>query len=377
MKKLCLLVLALLLLSASAQAWDFDLEPYMLRGRYIQEYAFLSGRDVVTLGWEDTNAMPPAHLTWWRDGEIHRDITLDAENDMRYTLIPRADGSCGVLKRQADGGRVPVPEGYSEWQTSRVVMYDWKMDGLQNERVIASGVSDLRAAQSGFGFGLIRLEGNSPFLSLYDDQGRLEADLPLPDGVNSLVKFPTRGDDGLWGVTVNKRMQDDYLFLAVQNGRRLNPEEYNKLAYSAFADGQGGYFVTARLSDNQYAPETICRYIAAGKRLWKKQLSGKNVVINAFPRIDPQTGHLILSGIASANSRGVKRAFCLEADEKGKTLRLDVRDCPAGEEYAFSVYTDPANGQIHLLIRHYDDYFAAWVPFEDLSQGENPGIKFK
>lgn len=362
MKKAILMPLLLLCLLSFARAEGFDLADYALEGPFIVQPTFLDARNVAARCWEDASgaADRPISLAWWRDGTLYRQIEYAWGEDER-ALAP-CGGDCRVLILDAKGDR-------------RAVLYDWTDDGLSHPRVLAEGVIDHRETENGIA--LLRQGAEHAVLSLYDGQGRPEGDLEMAAGIDSLVRA-ARDGGGLWVVTVDiRRESNDYRPMVIRDGRVIWQGETGGLLYSAQMDGQGGYFVCESLSGDRYGPLTITRYDGQANRVWRGQLSGKKVVVSALSRIDPATGHLVLAGIASANSRGVRRVYRLEADAAGGTVSLDVRSCPAGEDVDVGLYLSPDTRELRALLRFANGRPAVWTPFEALPPGDDPNIKLE
>ncbi|MBQ9198217.1 MAG: hypothetical protein IJ157_13405 [Clostridia bacterium] len=329
-------------------------------------------RNIAAICWEEPDGRLdlPWHITWWLDGEIYRDIAYAADSEEKYALIPRESGQFAVLLTAPDGGELPRPEGYAPWATQQAWLCDWGDSGLENKRLLASGVIDCRTADNGAA--LMIYENGKTFLALYDGQGYREALIPMEAGVNDVIRA-ARDATGLWVVTANERgKQNAYRPLVIRDGHTIWQGEPSGFIYSAFTDGQGGYFVVNTMSKNR---TDLIRYDGNASRLWKKELSCGGKSLGALPRLDSETGHTVAAGLRTAKSQGIYQAYRLELDEKGRRVSLDVREYPGVEEISASLTVIPGTGEIWLLIDRYDETGARFIPFESLPAIDDPGVR--
>ena len=367
------LALALIIGYGLARGEEFDFGPYELPGHYIVNFAFLDAHNFVAECWADSDGAvdAPLYLTWWRDGEILRDIPY-AWEDGRYDLLQRRDGTCGVLKARSDGGHIDVAPGMAGIDTVRLALYDWENEGLVNERILADGVMDYRAAVNGVA--LLKMEGEAPYLYLFDGQGQTEGRFPMKSGCNWLIRA-ARDHEGLWMVTVEDRTaSNDYQPILIRNGDIVWMGEPSASSYSVRMDEQGGYFLFERISGQTYSPVFLSRFDGNANKLWQKKLSGKDVALGVMTRIDPATGHLILVGSAVAKSRNIHRVYRMEVDENWNLVSMDVRDCRRSPNDSVSVYLSSQADEILVFMKTYDDCRPVLVPFDELPQADNPGI---
>lgn len=376
MKRLFSVFCALLLLSACAvaQAEGFDFFPYEFSGPYIVSFTMLDSHNLVAECWETADGAvdEPRCLTWWRDGEIIRQIPYSWENG-GHDLLQRQDGTCGVLKVRSDGGHMDTVPGAYGIDSTRLSLYDWENEGLVNERLLSEGVMDYRVAKDGVA--LLKMENETPYLYLFDGQGGQEGKLPMEQGYHWVVRA-ARDHEGLWMVTVEDRMKGaSYRPILIRNGEILWAGAPGASIYNVRMDEQGGYFLIERIPGQTYSPVFISRYDGNGNKLWQKKLSGKNVNLGTITRIDPATGHLIIAGSAKAKSRNLQRVYRLEVDESWNVVSLDVRDCRRDPEDSVSVYLSSQTDEILVFIcPNNDDRRPALVPFGALPQADDPGI---
>ena len=356
---------------------SFDFTPYELRGRAISSsYDSLDEHNFIAFCTANENDNEE-YLTWWRDYEIYREIRLE-EGMANYAVIPRPDGSCGVLRV------IPVkitdlekePEGHP-----KMLLYDWAEDGLTNERVISESFMDWRQARNGFTL-LSKIDGEL-YLDLYDGQGNQEAHLLIGGKYNSVVRA-ARDHAGFWAVTLNlSSEQGTYLPMTIRNGEIVWQGKDGLDVYSVRMDEQGGFFHVKNggRESETYKPRIITRYDGDHNKLWTKTLTGSQVLLGTHTRIDPESGHLILTGSAVANSRKIYRVYRLEVDENWKTVSMDVRECNYHDSYVISVYVSPETGKAFVLARDisadYENVPAVLVPFDALPKAQNPGITLR
>ncbi len=375
-KRLFSLFFALLLLLSCglARAEGFDFTPYEFSAPFIVSFMMLDSHNLVAECWETSDGAvdEPLYLTWWRDGEIIRQISYSWE-DGGYDLLQRQDGTCGVLKARSDGGHIDTAPGAYGIDTTRLFIYDWEDEGLVNERLLAEGVMDYRVAKDGVA--LMKMENGTSYLYLFDGQGRQEGKLPMEPGYHWVVRA-ARDHEGLWMVTVEDRMKGAaYRPILIRNGEILWEGAPGASIYNVRMDEQGGYFLTEHVPGQTYSPVFISRYDGNGNKLWQKKLSGKNVNLGTITRIDPVTGHLIIAGSAKAKSRNLHRVYRLEVDENWHVVSLDVRDCRRDENDSVSVYLSPQADEILVFIRPDNDgRHPVLVPFDALPQADDPGI---
>ena len=368
------LALALILSWGLARAEGFDFTPYEFSGPYIVSFTMPDSHNLVAICWETSDGAvdEPRSLTWWRDGEMIRKIPYSWE-DGGCDLLQRQDGTCGVLKVCGDGGHMDTAPGAYGIDTTRLFLYDWEDEGLVNERLLAEGVMDYQVAKDGVA--LLKMENETPYLYLFDGQGRQEGKLPMEPGYHWVVRA-ARDHEGLWMVTVEDRMKGAaYRPLLIRNSKILWAGAPGPSIYNVRMDEKGGYFLIERVPGQTYSPVFISRYDGNGNKLWQKKLSGKNVNLGTITRIDPVTGHLIIAGSAKAKSRNLHRVYRLEVDENWLVVSLDVRDCRRDENDLVSVYLSPQADEILVFIRPDNDgRRPALVPFDALPHADDPGI---
>ncbi|MBQ7657332.1 MAG: hypothetical protein IJS41_12600 [Clostridia bacterium] len=355
----------------------FDFTPYELKGRAVSlsvsETSLIDDHNFVAFSEDESGEQ---YVTWWRDYEIEQEANLQKGygND---AIIPRWDGACGILRYIADEERT-METGAMKW--GQLMLYDFEQEGFVHERPIADGLLDWLLCRGGFA--VLIQEDEGQFLNLYDGQGKLEARLPLSDAYHSVVRAQ-RDQTGLWAVTLASAGGRTYTFMTVRDGEIIWQSRPTMDTYTARMDGRGGYFhleYGGKYSDT-YKPLIISHCDATGNAEWNKTLTGDKVLLESVnARFDPETGHLILTGSAVANSRKIYRVFRMEVDENWKTVSMDVRECNYHESYHLVVAVSPLTCKTMVLARAISDGYdipAVLVPFDDLPKAPNPGITLR
>lgn len=361
--------LCVLLCALPARA-EFDFTPYELQEPSSHGFEMLDEQNLAAVLYLKYNT---ASLVWWRRGEIYREAECQGS---RCVLIPRWNGSCGVVKLERNGGSdssqtrfiARPPDGW------RVTLYDWEDDGLTNGRLLGEGV----IAGSGVrnGVALLMQEENETVLCLYDGNGNLEAKLPMEAEDECL--YAARDREGMWIVTVAPRaLVSTYRHMMIRNGEIKWQKGPDDTAYALQMDQQGGYFLNRSANDSTYTPKIIEHYNGDGQLLWRKTLSGDRVLLSTRAWIDPETGHVVIYGHAVAKSRGIFRVFRLKADENGNQMSLDVRECDYRQSYDMNVVVSPATGRAMVVVTPLDNAPSVFVPFDVLPPAPDTGLRLK
>lgn len=370
MKKWLRVILAVCMVLGSVNALAFDYSPYEIRDRFPIDVYLLKDGEFVAETWEDRYGSlgNDWHVTWWKDGKIHREVDYEPNSRIRYWAAPHRDGNCGILETEAQkssGG-------------AAVTLYDWTEEGLTNPRHIADGVKEVRTAFGGFSI----WKKEKKEIGIYDDAGNLLFEMTDAENMPIRLAFDQLGNAWFMTPVYGERYEDStYILRQIRDGKIIWEK---KLIYvvSVFPDAKGGIFTVGHLGTSTYKPIEIVEYDAAGNKTATKRMSADRVVLSCGMMAGPESDELILTGTAVANSRKVYKVYRMVVDAEDWTVKdMDVRAMDYYNDYNLQVARD-LDGSCYSFAHGIDEYDTeninpVLVPFDMLDKTENPGIRIQ
>ena len=329
----------------------------------------------------------PWHVTWYRDGEIYRDLEGTGprmDHEEGNLCMPKPAGWDGeelsmsycTRKRKSEYvwgvyGLTPDPENYETY------LAQWTENGLEQaafapESWFGSFDNGRITVSSEENAWRIRYANEETLLPKDGlDGGVIAACIPVGERI-ILLKIVTR-TSGAFAVCLDHG-QERY--------RVALPQEETIEGRLFMPDKNGGFFCANGYRPGDYSPMYLMHYRADGQPDRKIELSGRKVVVNVCASaIDPGNGLCTLYGTAAANSRKVYTAFAMTLDEDLNVIDLDVRKIdPEYGCYDPMVFTAP-DGTAWVYINDLTGKYNLWpvlIPFSMLQKSRNkPGITVK
>lgn len=363
MKKMVLVILAGILLMVSVSSYaeykDYRLTEGDMSSDGLWGYCALDAHNTVVLartingkGW---------HLTWYRDGQMYRDISgTDKDLDMMPHLEGR-DGDTLFLSQK------------KQISSSEMSYMKWTEDGVTEIPVseIAGHGIDNPAAVKGENGWSIRYNGKETLLPA-----------SFPDEGESVMECIAGGEDVFLVKTTQEENGWAHYLSCVDHGSIKYKVKLPDHGYFQAADGKGGFFTTEEGPSGDYSPVRLLHYDAYGKADRVMQLTGDRVVLSfENAKLNENTGLCTLYGYAVANSRKVYTVFALTLDADLKGYTLDMRNIdPEYQEYAPSVSMAP-DGAAYVIIhdmRNKKKLRPVMIPFSMLDETkETHGLEFR
>ena len=329
----------------------------------------------------------PWHVTWYRDGEIYRDLEGTGprmDHEEGNLCMPKPAGWDGeelsmsycTRKRKSEYvwgvyGLTPDPENYETY------LAQWTENGLEQaafapESWFGSFDNGRITVSSEENAWRIRYANEETLLPKDGlDGGVIAACIPVGERI-ILLKIVTR-TSGAFAVCLDHG-QERY--------RVALPQEETIEGRLFIPDINGGFFCVDGYRPGDYSPMYLMHYWSNGQPDRKVELSGRKVVVNVCASaIDPGSGLCTLYGTAAANSRKVYTAFAMTLDEDLNVIDLDVRKIdPEYGCYDPMVFTAP-DGTAWVYINDLTGKYNLWpvlIPFSMLQKSRNkPGITVK
>ena len=327
----------------------------------------------------------PWHVSWYRDGELFRDLTWIIEEPyMEHHVIAQPvawDGEHLTVRYSTRKGAYQEVVDESGMHSANPGNYEtylaeWTENGLENVVSIPEDWYDtnelgrIAFSQKEGGFGL-QIDGK---------------DVPLPEGfpgapvedVFYLRCYPV--NENMYLLTYMLRGDENRRVICMDHGTkrsevRLTEEE----DWTVWPDANGGFFVQIGWPTGSYEPVGLKHFNADGEQDRIMELKGdKTVVRVAHTWIDKETGNTILYGTAIANSRILYTAFAMTLDKDLNVLDLDVRKLSAVyRDYSPYMYLAP-DGSAWVLIGDLEGKKKTrpmMIPFSELEKnGDDLGL---
>ena len=327
----------------------------------------------------------PWHVSWYRDGELFRDLTWIIEEPyMEHHVIAQPvawDGEHLTVRYSTRKGayqEVVDESGMHSADPGNYETYlaEWTENGLENAVSIPEDWYDtnelgrIAFSQKQDGFGL-QIDGK---------------DVPLPEGfpgapvddVFYLKCYPV--SDSMYLLTYMIREDENRRVICMDHGTkrsevRLTEEE----DWTVWPEANGGFFARIGWPTGSYDPVRLKHFNADGEQDRTMELKGEKVVVHpAHTWIDESTGNTVLYGTAVANSRLRYAAFAMTLDRDLNVADLDVRELSAVyRDYSPGMYLAP-DGSAWVMIGDLEGKKKTrpmMIPFSELKRsGEDFGL---
>lgn len=390
MKKTVLIMLVCVLLALSASAGATYDKYKVTRGDATYAFAWniypLDARNVVVVARTDKDV--PWHVTWYRDGELFRDLAgYVADPFLEDCVIPRPviwDGEqltvgyserLGEFRkvRDSEGAVSPDPENYQSY------LAVWTERGLEK----ISELPDNWYDTMDLGRVTVRHE-DGVFRILIDGEEAVLpeeiAQLPKEDTLN-LECWPA--EDGVFLLPYVSHSDFIQHVACVDHGTlRYDAEIDGMESWLLLPDGQGGFFNKPDGSVAEpYDPVKLTHYDADGKADRDMQLKGDSVVLRLEGAAKAPDGKLLLYGSAVAESRQVYTVFTMALDEDLKVDNLDVRNIDPTYSSYIPYLKHAPDGTVWVLIFKVENTGygrPVLIPFTELEKSEDShGLAFE
>ncbi len=355
-----------------AAAAQTDFSAYEIRDRFTPvEIYMLHENSLVAETWSDRygDITRDWHITWFQDGEILREVDYNPVENCFYMPVPHIDGTCRMIEMTVTKDR--------EESRNRITLYDWNENGLVNPRVISEDADDVQVTFGGF---TVRNK-NTKELSLYNDAGELLC--LLKDEENRPVKIERDRSGNFWVMTVQYRKdfeENIYMLRCIKEGDVRWEKKLNE-GTAIYPDQQGGLYCIVQLGSGSYRTIGITHLDSTGKEDLRKTLSADKVVLGCAVSTNSETGEIYLTGRAVANSRKVYSVYRMTLDRNWHMTDLDVRRMDYYHDPNLRVLRNTDNDFfVHVNGVNEDDQGGinpVIVPFDDLEQADNPGIRIQ
>ena len=383
MKKTVLILLICVLLAVSASAGAAYDQYKVKRGDAAYAFAWdfcpLDARNAVVIARTDKDV--PWHVTWYRDGELYRDLAgYIADPFLEDGVIPRPvtwDGEhlTMIFSERQEAFRtirdqqdhvVADPENYKSY------MADWTEKGLEK---ISDLPEDWYTAED-LGKVVIRYENDAFRILINGNEKAIPGEVAhLPKyNVLNLECWPTGGDMFLLAYISH----DDFIqhVVCVDNGVKKYDTEIDPMeSWLLLPDGNGGFFNRPDSSVTEpYDPIKLTHYSADGKAERDMELKGDRVVLRLQGAAADPDGGITLYGSAVAESRQVYTVFTMKLDDTLKAADLYVRNI----DPTYSAYTPymkaAPDGTVWVLIFTMNNAGygrPVMIPFTELEKSED------
>ncbi|MBR1586542.1 MAG: hypothetical protein IJ662_13460 [Clostridia bacterium] len=381
---LWLLPFLLLALPACAQEYagytlPADRDPY--------SFLALNRRDTIVRSWveNDLNMTLPNHITWYRDGQVLRDLPyyprgVTASLESACFVATREDAFKTLVLHQT--GAVTAPTGTEtarEIPVYRCSLYDWTEKGLEHPVDIPLGTATLCIA----GPYILTVDngpGGSGAVRVYDAEGKLQQTIDLPGAANLVLvnakylgqdTFLISGHDGDYGAYARMALRDGKLLW------RIHTPQY----YDVHGDGRGGFFAVEDQNCGDYSSVTLAHYDENGQVDRRRTLIN-NTLVKHIMRIypHPDGSGWTAYGMAVANSRRVYTVFALTLDEEMNAVAWDIRGLSKQYRDYSPGISLAADGTVQVLTSSIGNLEnkapAAVIPFDALP-AQTDGISFR
>ena len=319
----------------------------------------------------------PWHVTWYRDGEIHRNIAGTGErmfHDEGELCMPQPAAWDGehltMIWRVRKEGPEPVRDERG-WFRPDPADYDtfiaeWTENGLEDASVLpetwyGSYGAGRFTVYSESGAWRILDGGKEWILPKQNDYEQIDECVAAGPEDVLLLKI-TGGEPGARAVCVD-RGEERY--------RTELPADEAVERRIFLPDGKGGFFRRDGFGYGDYTPAALQHYGADGQPDRRLTLSGKRVVVAPCAGAAGPDGRFILYGTAVANSRKVYTAFAMTLDDDLNVVGLDVRKIdPEYGDYAPQIFTAP-DGTPWVYITELAGDRGLWpvlIPFDKLKK---------
>ena len=363
MKKMVLVILACILLMVSVSSFaeykSYRLTEGDMSSDGLWGYRALDAHNTVIIarsmngkGW---------HLTWYRDGEMYRDISgTDKDLDMIPHLEGR-DGDTLFLSQKIQKGSFEM--SYMKWTEEGVTE-------IPVSEMAGHGIDNPAAVKGESGWS-IRYNGKeTPLPAAFPEEGENVREC-IAGGEDIFLVETTKADDS-W----------EHYLSCVDHGSIKYKVKLPEHGYFQAADGKGGFFTTETDPTGDYSPVRLLHYDAHGKADRIMQLTGDKVVLSfENAKLDEYTGLCTLYGSAIARSRGIFTVFALTVDADMKGYSMDMRKIdPEYQEYDPYVSMAP-DGTAYVIIhdmRNRKKLRPVMIPFSLLEESEEDyGVDFR
>ncbi len=343
----------------------------------------LDAHNAVVTAWSVNGK--PWHVSWYRDGELFRDLTWIIEEPyMEHHVVAQPviwDGEHLTVRYSVrkdayqevvdgNGMHSADPGNYQTF------LAEWTENGLENAAPIPDDWYDTN------GLGRVMFSHKNGVFDL-----RIEGkDAPLPEGfpgapvedVFYLRCYPV--SENMYLLTYMISGDENRRVICMDHGTkrsevRLTEEE----DWNVWPDANGGFFAQIGWPTGSYEPVRLKHFNADGEQDRTVELKGEKVVVRpAHTWIDESTGNTVLYGTAVANSRYLYTAFAMTLDKDLNVLDLDMRELSAVyRDYSPSMYLAP-DGSAWVLLGDLEgkkNTRPMMVPFSELEKsGETFGL---
>ena len=327
----------------------------------------------------------PWHVSWYRDGELFRDLTWIIEEPyMEHHVIAQPvawDGEHLTVRynvRKGDYQEAVDETGihYADPGNYQTYLAEWTENGLEKKVSLPAtwyDTNELGRIVFSFENGAFRLRIGGE-------------DVSLPEGFPGAPKEDvfylrcTPVNENMYLLTYMIRGDDNRRVICMDHGTkrsevRLTEEE----DWFVWPEANGGFFVQIGCPNGSYDPVRLAHFNADGEQDRTMELkSEKTVVRIAHTWIDRETGNTVLYGTAVANSRLLYTAFAMTLDKDLNVLDLDVRKLSAVyRDYSPAMYLAP-DGSAWVLLGDPEGKKKTrpvMIPFSELEKnGEDLGL---
>ena len=283
----------------------------------------------------------PARWTWYRDGEIRRDLAFMARGPQRNWCGARfmlaEDGQVKALipTYLGDSGAV-MNAGGDEYPIARWEALDWTENGFENPIELFTGVREMNVCGSSVLSADCLLDGPR-IVYLHDAAGAEIWRCLLPVSHTFRVDRMLDMGGGLYLIAGHE--SGDWLdrkALFIQDGVIVRALD----AYAdGWPDGQGGLIAV----EGRFDTQLFLRHLDEDlQETWRGVLTGGETVKNIFGAAANPDGTVTLYGAAVANSRKFYTVFALTVNQRMEIAAQDVRDLsPDYQDYSPAIYLAP------------------------------------
>ena len=336
MKKMALVILAGILLMVSVSSFaeykDYRLTEGDMSSDALWGYCALDAHNTVVLarsmngkGW---------HLTWYRDGEVYRDIS---GTDKNLDMMPHLEGRDGDTLFLSQKKQISSSEmSYMKWAENGVTE-------IPVSEAAGHGIDNPAAVKGENGWS-IRYNGKeTPLPAAFPEEG---------ENVRECIA----GGEDIFLVETHKEEGFKEYITCIDHGEVKYKAELPWSAYFQAPDGKGGFFTTETDPTGDYSPVRLLHYDAHGKADRVMQLTGDKVVLSVWEsRLDEETGLCTIYGSAVAKSRKIYTVFAMTLDEDLKVCKLDMRKVDPEYQAYDPRYSMAPDGTAYVIIQDMRD----------------------
>lgn len=386
MKKAVLILLVGMMLAVSAAAGADEGKWQVVAGDAASFVLWtacpLDAHNAVVTTWSINGK--PWHVSWYRDGELFRDLTWIIENPyMEHHVVAQPvawDGEhLTVLYNVRKGEYQEIVDGNglhsADPDNYETYLAEWTENGLENAVPLPETWYTDEPGPCVFSF------ENGAFRLRID--GR---EVALPEGFPGAPKEDifylkcTPVSESMYLLTYMIRGDENRRVVCMDHGtKRSEVRLTEKEDWSVWPEANGGFFAQIGWLTGTYDAVRLAHFNADGERDRTMELKGEKTVVRvAHTWIDKETGNTVLYGTAVANSRILYTAFAMTLDKDLNVVDLDVRKLNAVyRDYSPSIYLAP-DGSAWVLIGDLEGkkkIRPVMIPFSELEKnGDDLGL---